>query len=243
MLLLEIDWNNFYVFYGRITIAAMILPVLAALLFRRYWNRALYAAFWYFLMTFLLNVSEQIFIWSTGAYYESFKPFLDYFQITNTNFIKIFYYLKDFFFLGWFFSLIFSSSRLRSSVKWVSLLLILATSINYLFIEGYQGHGFFNPVINALYVILLPILYLWISQKSSLRIPLRKNPYFWISIGLFLPNLLALFLYFTGDYIYTTNYPLFVILSSIKNTFEMIGLVMVSFGFVNARFARFVTDG
>ena len=216
----------------------MILPIIVALRFRKHLNKPLYIMLGYFIMTFLINILEQLFIWSSGQYYQQLKPFLDYFAITNTHFLSIFYYLKDFLLLGWFFSLVIPKAH--TIIKSGSLLLALAVSINYFFIEGYQVFGVFNPNVNILYVLILPLWYLWASQKQTLRIPLQNNPYFWIAIGLFIPNLLALFLYFTGDYIYDTNFPLYAQLVSVKNTLEIIGFLMVCKGFSLSRFHRFI---
>ncbi len=239
----RIYWNEILDQIGSLTTATMILLIIVAGSYKKYWNRALSAAFWYYLATFLLNVLRNLIIWSCRQYRDTCISILDYWGITNYSCLEIFFYIKDYIFLAWFFIVIFHDKRIKSAIKWASILIALASVINYLFIEGYKELGVFNPGINMFYVIALPLIYLWYSQRESLRIPLKKNPYFWISIGLLIPNLLALFFYIAGDSIRESDFKLYAILNSVKNGFEIIGYILVGIGFSRARFVRFITPG
>ena len=237
----KVYWDEILKLFASVTVAAMVVPIIVALMFRRYWNRALLVAFWYYLATFLLSSLEQFIFWACPRYREACVQILEYWDINNTFFLSILFFTKDYILLGWFFKLIVPVKRIGNIIKWCSIIFVIASWINHCFIEGYKGFGIFNSGINAIYMVSLPLLYLWYSQKESLRIPLHKNPYFWISIGLLIPSLLTLFLYFSGNYILESDYKLYSILKSIENGFAIIGLVLVCIGFTRSRFARFIS--
>jgi hypothetical protein len=237
----RIYWEEILQQGASITIATMIVPVIVSLFYKKYWNRALLAIFWYYLATLLLNLLEKLIMWACRQNLDVCIPILDYWEITNSHWLSILYFTKDYIFLGWFFSLIFPDKRLRKIIKWTTIFIALASVINYCFIEGYKGFGVFNPAINMIYVFSLPTIYLWYSQRESLRIPLKKNPYFWISIGLLIPSLMVLFIYFSGDHIFESDFRLFVILKCIENVFAILGFGLACIGFSRARFARFIT--
>ena len=236
----EIYWDGILKQVGYITTGLMVFLLIIALLYKKYWNRALFAAFWYFLATFLLNVLEPLILWTCRQNLETCVPILDYWGITNSHWLSIFYYTKDYIFLGWFYILIFPNIQIGRVIKWTAITFVIASVINYLFIEGHNVFGVFNPGINMIYVVGLPLIYLWYSQRQSLRIPLQKNPYFWINIGILIPNLLALFFYFTGNFNYETNLKLYVLLKIMRNGFEIFSYVLVGIGFSRARFIRFI---
>ncbi len=235
----ETYWHDVMMNFGRLTIITMALPVIVAILYKKYWNKALYAAFLFCLATLGVNLFEQALIWSINTYTDFFLPYLEYWEISNTFFLNILYYLKNLLLLGWFYSLVFPVKPFNSIILYASYILATAAIISY-FIEGYQNMGVVNPAIDTVFIILLPLIYLWVSRKSSLRIPLKKNPYFWISLGLLVPNSLGLFLFFSGDYIHAKNYILYCQLFSVKNVFEIIGQVFISLGFIYAYHARFI---
>jgi len=222
------QWDELLFIFGGITIATMIIPVMVAIVFRNTWNKPLSVSFLYCLITFILNVLEYIFVWLVNNYTPIFQPFLDYWKIDNTNFFLIFYYLKNFLLIGWFYSLIFPLKIFNKYIKYISSFLAITVFVNYLFVVGYQRISFLNSSSNALFIVLLPLIYLWFSSKYSLHIPLRKNPYFWISIGLIIPNLLGFFVYTSEGYIYEHNFILYCQLYSLKNAFEIIGQILIA---------------
>lgn len=237
---LENSWNDLLLLFGKVTTIAMLIPVVVALSRKALHNRPLRVIFWYCLLSFLINAFEHTLIWAVNTYTSFFRPALDYWEIEYFFFLTILYYLKDFLLLGLFYSLIFPIQPFNRFILWSGRILALAATINYLFIDGYNVFGVFNPLTDAVFIVALPLLYLWFSQQQSLRIPLKKSPYFWISLGLLLPNLLSLFLYFTGDYIHRTAFILYAKFSTIKNAFEIAGQILIAIGFLHARYARFI---
>lgn len=239
----EQESGDLLIAFAKIILIAMLVPIFIAIVYRKEWNKPLFVAFLFCLLTFMVNFLEQIFLWLAGNYTEMVIPFLDFFNIKNTFFFTVFYYGKDYLILGWFYSLIITTkNNLNKTTLWVSYTLTFIMLINYLFFNGYDDPGVLNPTLNAVYVVVLPLLYLWFSQKESLRISLYKSPYFWISLGVFIPNLLGLFIYIIQPFAQSTDYILFIRLKVIKNIFDLLGFGLISYGFTKSRYARFIED-
>lgn len=240
MLPTEQFWNDLLIFFANITSFAMVIPVVTSLIFRRYWNKPLRIVSFYFLIILLLNLFEGIFIWLCFEYKEIIAPFRDYWEIDNTIFLQIFFYLNNFIFLSIFYSIIFPSKGVSKIIFYLGYCLGVIAIFNYFFVIGYKRLGVLNPSINALFIFSIPLVYLWYSQLHSLRIPLKKNPYFWITLGLVLPNLIGLFLNFSGDFLYIKDYSIYTQIHSIKNIFATIGQILISIGFAHSYYARFI---
>lgn len=234
---IEIYYNKILILFGRLNIASMILPIVIAIWMWKRLNKPLKVFLGYCVVTLLINLLEQMFIWSVDKYTDFWLPILRYWRIENTNFLQILYYLRDFTFLGWFYSILLP---LHSEiwVKRIAISLFFATLINYLFIEGYRVYGIFNPAIDAIFSFVLPLFYLWFLYQSFFHIPLYKNPYFWLSFGLIFINLLGLFLYFAGNKMQQTDFVLFAKVVIIKNCLEIIGRIILSIGFWYAPYVQ-----
>lgn len=236
----ELFWNHLLIDFGRFVILVTVIPIIVALFNRKEWNRPLFIFFLYCLLTCFLNLFETLFIWATGAYTSFFMPFLEYWNITNTLFLHIFTGLKNFLLLSLFYSLIFPNSKTKEGVKIIGYFLSAIFTINYLFFEGFREIGVINPTINAVFIVVLPLVYLWFSRHNTLRIPLRKSPYFWISLGLFLPNFVGLFFYFTADIIMKYDFSFYCQMQIFKNGFEVLGQFLLAIGFRHSYYSRFV---
>lgn len=142
--------------------------------------------------------------------------------------------------MGWFFYLALGDSPIAKWIKYLSITLFLAALINYLFIEGYKVFGIFNPTADAVFSFAIPMFLMWHLYQTESKVPLNKNPYFWIYLRLIVPNLVGMFLYFSGDYLHKTNYDLYVIVVVIRNIFYFIGHLFAAYGFYLAKNIRFL---
>jgi hypothetical protein len=219
----------------------MAIPVIVAIFYRRFWNQPLRIIFYYCLATLLVNLFEQGVIWVSAHRFHWIEDFILYFKIGNTFFLLILYYLKNFLLLGWFFSKVFPLVSFRPVILRLSWLFSLLVLLNHCFVEGYHAPGIFNPILEGLFLILLPLLYLWFSQRNSLRIPLKKNPYLWVSLGIMIPELLSVFLDLSGDYIYESDFILYVKLYSAKNLIEISGQIFLALAFYYGRYTLFLS--
>ncbi len=233
-------YNDKIIFFGRIALSTLIIPILIGFYQRRVLNKPLRFFLLYLVVGLTIALLEQIFIWSATKYYPILKPYLDYWKIEDTNFIQILYYLKNFALLGWFYSLLLPKS-LGIWVKRVSGLLFITALINYLFIEGYLVYGVFNPTADAIFCFLSPLIYLGFLYQNDSIVPLSKNPYFWISLGLVVPNLLNLVFHFVGNKLIETDFILFAKLSIGKNGITIIGHILLAIGFYYARYVKFMS--
>lgn len=143
--------------------------------------------------------------------------------------------------MGYYFKLVFEPSQLSQIVKWITIFLFVTVTINYLFIEGYKVYGVYNPLMNAFYSLIIPLIFMYIlyNQLDS-KVPITKNPYFWINLRFIIPNLIGLFLFFAGDKIYKTDFILFVKISIAKNGFFIIGHVFACIAFYYARYTKYL---
>lgn len=194
---------------------------------------------WFRATLVFFNLVEQAFIWMAYHHFDKIAGFVAHFGITNTNFLAITYQLSNFFWLGWFYALLMPG-RYSQKVKVLAGFLFVITLINYLFIEGIQGFGIFNPAATALFTFGLAFFYLWYIYRSQLALPLNKNPYFWMSLGLILPYLVSLFLFVFGEPAQNENFTLFMTMTIMKDGFIIIAQILITIGFFRARYARFV---
>lgn len=233
-------WNQFMIDFGEYSIATMAIPVVVALLYRKQWHKPLRVVFYYVLATLGVNLLEQGVIWMVNHYQDFWVPIMQKVGIGNTFFLLILYYLKDYLFLGWFLSLIFPKANQRNWVYWLSWSLAGFAVIDYLFFEGFREMGPINSGLDTLFLFVMPLLYLWVSRRESIRIPSKNNPYFWICLGIAIPNVLSLFLYLAGNEIHRLDFVLFAQLTCVRNAIDMIGQGLIAWGFSKARFARFI---
>lgn len=232
--------NDILIFFSKIVSAVMIIPIIAALVKWQYLEKKLKIFFVFCVVTLAIALLEQLFFWSVKKHYNEFwRTILDYWGIKNTFFLQILPHTRDFFLLGWFFSAVLPSGKARYLVQYFSLLLGVSCIINYIFIEGYKIAGVFNPTTDALFSFLVPLLSLWYLFQRDTRIEMYKNPVFWISLGLLLPNLMGLFLFYTSDYLQENVFTLYVNLMLVKNFFEIIGIILLTIGFSHAYYMRF----
>jgi hypothetical protein len=107
-------------------------------------------------------------------------------------------------------------------------------------VEGHNVAGGFNSTVSALYCFLLPAAYMWYLYNQQSKVRLVENAYFWISLGLIVPNLLGLFLYFIGEVLYEENFNLYAQLFLTKSGIEIIAQGLTAIGFYHARKIKYI---
>ena len=238
---LEEYFNQLYRSSGWVSFAFQFIPIIVGLWKRKYLNKPLLIYWAFYLICFIINIAIEIFTWAVNNYTSFFLPFLKYWKIDDTNFTAIFGYLAHFGMMGYFYFLVFKPLQLSKIVKWVSITLFVSALVNYLFIEGYNVYGVFNPLMDALYGLIFSLIFMWIlfNQIES-KVILNKNPYFWISLRSIIPNVIALFLFFAGDKMYKTDFILFTKVAIAKNFFFVIGHIFVAIAFYYARYTKYL---
>ncbi len=235
-------YNELVKHYAIIVTAIMILPIIVALFYKNYWNKPLRFFFRFQLASFCINLFMQLFIWTIGHYRPFFVPYMDKWDIHDTNFISILSYLNNFALLGAYYVIVIKSERLSKSIKWLSIALFIAALINYLFIEGFRVYSFFNATASALYCFIIPLLHFWFVFKTDTDVPIYRNSYFWLGLGLIIPNVIGLFLHFTGNKLYATDVVMYFKLSIVKYYFVMLAQVLIAIGFYYARYTKYLPE-
>jgi hypothetical protein len=215
-----------------------IFPIGIAINNKLYLNKALK----YFLYYCLYFLFLELLTYSIIQFYTSFfELILDPLGIENTNFLGIFYFLRNFLLLGLFYSLLLAPRKIGIWIRYVGIGLAIACTINYLFIEGYKGFGVFNPTVDAIFCFVAPLIYCKVLFAQDDVIPLSKNPYFWITMGQLLVALVGFFLFFTEDYLLKNDPELFNKLAIGRNILMIIEQIMYAVAFYYAKNTRFLT--
>lgn len=233
--------NRYLALSGQVAIYMMIIPIIAGLLNWKKLDQALRTFFYYCLCFFLLNGLELLFLHAVEANPAFFDPFL---QATGYTLIfsLIAYQLLSFLLLGYFFGLIFAPYGYQKGIWYLSIGLSILAIVAYITEQGWKNYGTFGPTSEAIFVVVLPLAYLWYLSRKTLGQSLLKSSTFLICLGLALPNLLSLIIFFTGDQLYEENFHLFAKLSILKNFFMLAGLLLFALGFWRARTTSFSVE-
>ncbi|MBL7783229.1 MAG: hypothetical protein JNM22_18510 [Saprospiraceae bacterium] len=218
------------------------LPLVVGIIKRSYFNKALKVYWLFLLVSLLLYALEPAFIWMVKRDLDFWIPVLKACSISDTNFLRYTFHINNFTLLGWFLYLILKprSVTMALTTRWLSIALLIAVTINYFFIQGYNVAGGFNSTVSALYCFTLPLLSMWFIFNHESRVPLGHNPYFWINLGLIIPNILGIFLYFAGDILSREDYVLYARLNIAKYLIEMLAQILTAIGFYYAKNVKYL---
>lgn len=217
----------------------MIIPIIVGLLKWKSLSKGL-RLFWGYSLTYvLINGLDFLYLYLVNNYTEAFAKWL---EITDYSlfFLLILYQLNNFLFLGYFYSYLLKEEPYGKKVWNISLLLSIVAILAYIIEQGWRNYGIVAPCAEAIYLFAVPLFYLWHLSRVSHSVPSLKNPYFLISIGLAMPNLFGLFLYFVGDAIQAEDFCLFTRLSIAKNCFVILGQVFFIIAFWRSHFAKYI---
>ncbi|AXE19109.1 hypothetical protein DR864_15800 [Runella rosea] len=235
-------YTHLIVVLGQITTAAMVIPLVVAVARWRLLTSPLRIFFWSRLALVVSASFELLFIEVVTRYQDFWVPYLNKWQISDTNFLQITSQLPTFLLIGWFYSSLLSTYEKKAyNIVWlISIGLALTAVINYLFIEGFRVHGTLNPLMLSLFLISIPMIYLFFLAKTPFGIPLSKTPYFWISVGILLVNLLSLFFSTTGNKLYLTDYVLYAKFLIARNAISVLAQFIFAYAFYQAKYARLI---
>ena len=225
---------------GQIAALVMILPILFAIVNLRYLNKALKLMFWFSLIRLIVSISVQIIIWCVNKYKDFFIPILKFLDINSLDCMSIFAHLNYFGILGWYFYLVMENRNIKSLVKGISISLFIAALVNYLFIEGYKVQSVFNSTVANIFCFVLPMIHLWYLYNQDSKVPISKNPYNWVSLGLVIPNLLGLITSLFGKKLEETDLTLYLQIEIAYSILQIIGYILITIGFYYARYTKYM---
>ena len=232
--------NRLIVFLGKVATVAMILPIIVAIANFRYLNRPLKIIFWFSIFRLFVSLITQFIIWVVSTYQNYFVPILNRWDIHNMSFISILAHLNNFGLLGWYFSLIIEDKKIKYIIRLISVFLFITAIINYIFIEGYKSPNVFNSTSSNIFCFLLPLIHLWFLYGEDSKVPIAKNPYFWISLGLIIPNLTGLITSIIGKKLKQTDPALFFQVDIGYAVLQIFGYLLIAIGFYYARYTKYL---
>jgi hypothetical protein len=233
-------YNNLLIIFSKIVLAIKILPILIGIWNRHNLNKPLRFLLVSKIAALSIAILVQIFIWTATYNLAVIMPFIKTFKIENTNFFQILYYITDFVFMGFFYSLILTPYGLGKVIKITAIVLLSAIFINYLFIEGYNVYGIFNPLCDTLFAFVISVIYMWFLFNDTALVPLNKNPYFWANLGLIIPSLMTLYSFLVSNKLQQTDFILYVKVSMITHISNIIGLIFISLAFYYAHYTKYL---
>ena len=234
------DLNEINILMGKIATIAMIIPIILSILNYNYLNKALKIIFWFCLARIIVSLINVLIIWATGNYKSFFMPILNKLNIHDMNFIAILSVLSNFGLLGWYFYKVIENRKIASLVKVTSLFLFITAIINYLFIEGYSHQSVYNSTTSSIFCFLLPVVDLWFVYKQDNKVPIVKNPYLWVNLGLFVPNLLIFIFAIVGKKLSQTDLSSYRILDIASSGVQIIGYLFIATAFYYARYTKYL---
>jgi hypothetical protein len=218
----------------------MFLPIALALMNWKYLNSPLKIFFWYSMIAFINALMLNLFVWVTSAHYEWCKPYLEHWKIEDTNFLAILAYLNIYIFLGLYFSKEIADQKYRRPILILCTFVGIYGLIDYFFITGFRDFGFFNPTMSSVLTIGLSLISFSIIFATDSLVPLQKNPYFWIVIGLLVPHVVGFLIRLTGSKIYGDDYVLYCQVKIVANVFVIISQILLALGFFHARYSKYL---
>lgn len=228
--------------FGKITAATMIIPIIVASVYAKKINRPQRVFLYYLIAAFLVALFLQVFRWATGAYRAFWVPLLKEWNLHNTFFISIAAYSVNFLFLGWYFSCVFKSERTQKSIRIISIALFVFCIIHNFFLHDWRLHDSVVATASAIFCILLPLIHVGFVYRTLTEVTVQKNPYFWIDLGLIVPNTLGLFLHFAGDKLSETDMNLYFQISMAKFYFVILAQFFFAYNFYLARFTKYLPN-
>ena len=219
----------------------MFITLIVALNTKKYWSKPIRIIYYYCVINLLSALLLRLIYWLVGNFKDFFIPILKRFEITDMSFMAILAHLNNFILLGWYFILVFNSNRVSILVRFLYLFFTITSIINYLFIEGFNVHSIYNSIASAVFCFAFSSLHLWyIFNDTDSKVPLLKNPYYWISLGLLVPNIMNTFMYLVGKKLEETDSSMFLLSNIFSDILQILGYIFVAIGFYYARYTKYL---
>jgi hypothetical protein len=210
-----------------------IIPIIIALKKWKFLSQNIKYFFWYLFSIFFLNIFTQALLFHFDKYYKTFwKPILEKLQIENSHFLNIFVHLITIYFIGNMYKALTANILYKKVLFYFSIILIFVGLINYFLFDGYRYFGLYIPLAVSLFIIFLSANYIWQISNRPSSLSIIKNPFFWISICLFLKTLIEIFFILIGDKLYEENFLQYVRFQLAKNILDFFGLISFGYSFL-----------
>lgn len=225
---------------GAVTILFYILPVGAAFIYRKNLDKPLVVFRNFLIINFFINIFHRIYSWGIKEYPGFWTPVLQNLNIQNSHFINILVFLNLIITCGLFFICILETFKPVAILKLCLAVLSGISLFVFFFVEGHNNFGTFGPLIPSLWIIFLAAGCIWHISYSPPVISINKNPWYIISITLFLFYLIGLVLMFTGNKIYIDNKAQFFKLYIFRNAFDIACQFVFAYAFYLSKYTKYL---
>lgn len=184
---------------------------------------------------------EWIFQESFPYYKSHIFPFLNSMNLEHMTFFNPLHYIIRFGFIGLFFRDLIKNKKWKISFEYVVWGLIIFQMIQIFIFSSYQGYDSLSSTIKNIFILLGTGLLLYqIYHNNQTNMPLNKNLYFWVCLGLLLPALSELFIEFILTKLYHTDTPAFYKSYLVRNICQVLGFILLIVGVQQAKYLRFL---
>jgi hypothetical protein len=232
-------YQHLLVNISNVIVWLLFIPLIVAFIHRKQLTKSLKLIVCYLSLLIVCNLLTLLFIWVVNNYTNACLPYLEKFGIGDTNFLAINSRVVDCLFVGWIFSYAIKDP-LGNYLKKISWGLIPIAILIYFFVDGYTTFGTVNAILNRTYLVVVPVIYFWYLFNSPPHLSLWKNSFFLFGLGLFVPNLVGLFMSFVGEKLNQTDYVSFVKISLFRNGLTIMAQFLFALAFYYAHFTKFL---
>lgn len=237
---LEEEYNNILINFGLYSLFFIIIPIIFGIKKYRTLNKALVYILLFIVFEAIIELFLQGLIWISSTYLNLWLSIADLLNIDSTNFLSIFAYTNRFIILGFYFYEVLQNRQKAKLVLYASWLLMTIVTYDYFFITGHNNYSSFSQALLSFYGLLMALLHLKYLYTENNKVPLNKNPYFWISMGLLFPNIMTIWLELFGSYLQEADFILYCQVSICYIVFYCIGMLLIARGFYFSRYAKYL---
>ncbi|MCU0339052.1 MAG: hypothetical protein MUE30_04150 [Spirosomaceae bacterium] len=169
-------------------------------------------------------------------------PWLNtHFGVVDFNFTAFINYLIKFVFIALFLRDSFKSPTLKQTFQYLMWALVVFEVVQVVVFKSYQGYDSLSSTVKNFFILGgAGLLLYYIYRAPEVTLPLQKNTYFWICLGLFLPALTEFFLEFIFSKLYQTDAVSFYKYYLLRNASQMVGFTLLIVGVWQAKYLKYL---
>lgn len=174
-------------------------------------------------------------------YFEYIKPILRVLELKEMTLLNPLSYLTKFICLGMFFRGLIKNTTWKTFFQIAIGVLVAFELVQVFIFKSYQQYNSLSSTVKNVFILIGTGVFLTrFYQTDTGTIPLRKNSYFWTSMGLLLPALVEIFLEVLFSTLSKTDLVMFYQLYMLRNITQIIGFLLLIVGIWQAKYLKFL---
>lgn len=229
-------YNNLLVISGYFPTFFLLAPILLACWKWKQLTLPLRFFFWFCFWLLVFNVLVLLFIWSYTEHQSFWKSYLGNWGIENVLFSRIVFYFNDFIFLGYSYFLVLLPNKSKRFHYLLIALLCLLSCVIYVFVDGYQNYGSVGQIFKSVFVLIIVGICFWqLFTSKNTKHSIRKQPFFWINLGLLIPVASTILFESVGDLLFQNDFVVYCKWHILNNAIEILGQIFFIIAFWKAK--------